>query len=245
LVSPVILRGRLIFQEATRLQLSWDEIVPFDLQQKWYVWLQDLAKLSNFKFPRCVMPFDEADVVLELHNFSDASKKPYGCCTYLRCIDKQGRIYTSLLIAKSRVAPLKSVTIPRLEQQAAVMAAEIDHMLRSELDLGLARSYFWVDSEIVLKYIMNEFRRFHVYVSNRLSVIHKLSSPDKWLHISGKQNPADVVSRGERADGLDMKLWCQGPEFLKLYKNEWIVDKTGAACLVRPIAKVVLLEGVG
>ena len=223
LVSPVVLVGRLIFQEATRLQLSWDEIVPAEIQRVWYAWLQDLVKLKVFKIPRCVMPYDESDVVLELHNFSDASSKAYGCCTYLRSIDKHGNIHTVLLVAKARVAPLKSATIPRLELQAAVMSAEIDAMLRRELDFNLANSYFWVDSEIVLKYIKNESRRFHVYVSNRVSTIHELTTPSQWLHIPGKQNPADVVSRGEKAEYLDVDAWIHGPEFLRSYKNKWNV----------------------
>lgn len=224
LVSPIVLVGRLIFQEATRAKLGWDDPVPSHIERRWRSWIQDLSDIDQLGIPRCVVSGDVSDMVLEIHNFSDASMNAYGFCSYLRAIDKQGTVQTCLLMAKSRVAPLKSVTIPRLELLAAVMAAQADALLRRELDFNIVRSYFWTDSEIVLKYILNESQRFHVFVSNRLSQIRQLTKPDQWGHVSGKCNPADVASRGTSVSSLNVDQWCKGPKFLRSYKSEWEVE---------------------
>jgi len=223
LVSPVVITGKLLFQEATRLKLSWDSEVPDDLRLKWEAWLRVLKMLNDFKVPRCIKPLEFEDAFLELHHFSDASSKAYGCCSYLRCVDKNGRICVSLVLSKCKVAPLKQITIPRLELQAAVLAARVDSTLRNELDLQLGPSYFWSDSEIVLKYIKNDEKKFQVFVGNRVSVIRELTSPDQWHHIAGKDNPADRVSRGQEVQNFDADSWVSGPVFLRKYKSEWNV----------------------
>jgi hypothetical protein len=222
-ISPVILIGRLLFQETTRLKLNWDEALPAGIQRKWTSWLEDLLNLKKIHIPRCITRSDTSDMSLELHCFSDASMKAYGCCAYLRAVDRYGHIHTSLLLSKSRVAPIKSITIPRLELLAAVMSAQIGSVLIKELDLQFTECYFWTDSEIVLRYIQNESTRFHVFVSNRLSLIHQLTETRQWHFIPGKQNPADLASRGESAQKLDMNLWFEGPDILKSYKGEWNV----------------------
>ena len=224
LVSPVVIIGKLLFQQATRLKLPWDSEVPEELKGQWEAWLETLRMVVKFEVPRCIKPVGFEDAFLELHNFSDASQRGYGCCTYLRCVDRSGRISVSLVLSKSKVAPLKQVTIPRLELEAAVLAAKVDNMLRSELDLQLGPSYFWVDSEIVLKYIQNEDRKFHVFVANRIGMIRELTSVGQWHHISGKENPADRVSRGQDVQHFNEKEWLGGPSFLGKFKSEWNVD---------------------
>ena len=96
-------------------------------------------------------------------------------------------------MSKNKVAPLKKCTIPRLELQAALLAVQVDEMLRRELDITLGQSYIWVDSDIVLKYIHNETKRFNTFVVNRVSQIRERSNPHQWHHIKGEFNPADVV----------------------------------------------------
>ena len=125
------------------------------------------------------------------------------------------------MVAKGKVAPIKVVSIPRLELQAEVLSVRMDTMLRRELELDLSISYFWVDSEIVLKYIKNESRRFHVFVANRISEIRQKSTPDQWNHVPGKDNPADVITRGSCPKLLDCDQWFQGPKFLSTYKSKW------------------------
>ena len=221
LVGPVLLKGKLLCQEAIKIGLAWDEQIPSGLAAEWNKWVGALKSVKDIAFPRCIKPAHYSDAVLELHHFSDASEKAYGCCSYLRCIAKDGRIHTALILSKSRVTPIKPITIPRLELQAAVLATKVDALLRRELNLQLNRSTFWVDSEIVLSYIQNSAKRFQVFVANRLSMIRRSTEIGQWRHIAGYDNPADIVSRGNIPDRMVMESWMRGPSFLRLHRSEW------------------------
>ena len=231
LITPVTILGRMIFQDVTRLKLAWDELVPIDVLQKWNVWIQSLKDLHFLQIPRCIKPaiFDEA--VIQLHFFCDASLKAYGGCCYIRCIDKEGRIHTGLIMSKARVAPMKYHTIPRLELQSAVVVAKMSSMLAKQLDLSVVQTYFWTDSQIVLKYIQNDSRRFHTFVANRVSTICELTDQRNWFHISGKENPADMLTRGEDPRSMDIDKWLFGPSFLRSYASEWPKSKVESVLL--------------
>ena len=88
LVGPLVLTGKLLFQEATRIRLDWDDQVPFDLQCRWITWIESLEYISDLKIPRCIKPHDFDDAAIELHSFSDARELSYGYCTFLRCINR-------------------------------------------------------------------------------------------------------------------------------------------------------------
>ena len=218
LLGPFVLSGKLLFQEATARKLSWDEGISKDLEENWDIWMQSLGSVSQLRFPRCIKPSVHDDAVIELHHFSDASSKGYGCCSYVRCVNKLGMINVVLIMSKSKVAPLKTCTIPRLELQAAV---KVDSLLKRELDIEFDQSFFWTDSEIVLKYIRNDSRRFHVFVANRVSLIRVYSDPKQWSYIETKANPADLVTRGCMGSKLLGDKWLYGPDKMRQYKSEW------------------------
>jgi len=226
LIAPITVVGRLIFQDVTRLKLSWDEFVPVDILQRWNDWLQSLADLHFLRVPRCIKPRMFDDCIVQLHCFCDASLKAYGGCAYIRCVNKHGMIHTSLVMSKVRVAPLKYQTIPRLELQGAVLVAKMASMLLKELDLPIMECFYWTDSQLVVKYIQNDSRRFHTFVANRVSTICELTDSQRWFHVPGKQNPADLLTRGEDPKSINLDLWTRGPEFLHLYASDWSVPCT-------------------
>ena len=118
-------------------------------------------------------------------------------------------------MSKSRVAPIKMITIPRLELTAALVSAKVNALLQKELEFEVLKQVFWTDSQIVLSYINNSACRFHVFVANRVQQIHDLTSESEWRYIDTKTNPADYASRGIYAEGLiNCKEWWNGPEFL-------------------------------
>ncbi|XP_076037500.1 uncharacterized protein LOC143022959 [Oratosquilla oratoria] len=220
LVLPIIVPAKILFQEATRLKMSWDENIPISLCQKWLKWITSLYEISRLRFPRCVLPLEWNGCTSELHHFCDASEVAFGACTYLRTIDQDGKVHVALLASKARVAPIKGVTIPRLEISAAVEAAKLDVVVKRELDIPLLKSNFWSDSTIALAYIQNETRRFKTFVANRVTLIRQVSEANQWHHVSGDENPADVLSRGCFVDNLPAS-WFNGPPFLSNYKCAW------------------------
>ena len=211
LVSPCVVTGRMLFQEATRLKIGWEEVVPDHIAERWRKWIEELDELKNMSFPRCMT---KEGVRYEVHNFSDASEKGYGCCSYLKSILDDGSVHVSLIMSKARVSPMKHVTIPRLELQAALVAAQMNEMIKEELDIPISKTYFWVDSQIVLAYIKNKKKRLKTYVANRVSKIHSVSEVDEWKFVPGKINTADYVSRGMSPREMKNSRWEVGPEFL-------------------------------
>lgn len=216
LVAPVLLPGRQIFQELCKLNADWDSALPEHLQAKWEKWRNSLPLLESLEIKRCYKPKDFGEVKrVELHHMSDASSQAYGQCSYLRLVNVNGLVYCSLVMGKSRVAPLKTVTIPRLELTAAVLSVNVSQILHKELNYKLDEEIFWTDSQVVLGYIQNEARRFHVFVSNRVQHIRDHTDPAQWRHVPGEQNAADEASRGLHPKQLlTSAKWLTGPDFL-------------------------------
>ncbi|XP_038069094.1 uncharacterized protein LOC119738319 [Patiria miniata] len=213
-VAPVLLTGRRILQDLCRNQVDWDSPLDDEIRSRWECWRGSLPRLEELKIPRCYQPDTFGNVVSrELHHFSDASTVGYAQCTYLRQTDDQNRVHCSLVMGKSRVTPLKLTTIPRLELTAAVVSVRVGSLLARELDID-ARHFYWTDSKIVLGYINNETRRFHVFVANRAQQIRNHSDPSQWRHVASEENPADEGSRGITPSELATSKWLKGPAFL-------------------------------
>lgn len=175
-----------------------------------------MASLCKLKIPRCYKPSNAQHIVTaEIHNFSDASTTGYGQCSYLRLIDEQGDIHISLLMSKARVAPLKVVSIPRLELQAACTSVDVSRFLKEQLQMENIQEFYWTDSKVVLAYINNDAKRFQVYVSNRVQKIRDYTEPQQWFYVPTDMNPADLASRGATPQQLANSCWFDGPEFLK------------------------------
>ena len=149
-VTPVMIEGKSILQEMCRNNCGWEDPVPDKIQTKWLKWKYELEELESFATPRCYKPVDFGTVAkAEIQHFSDASFKGYGQCSYLRLVNKEGRIHCSFVIGKARVTPLRSVTIPRLELTAAVLSVGVSEQLKRELDVEITDEVFLTDSEVV------------------------------------------------------------------------------------------------
>ncbi len=146
-LSPVTLPAKRMQQELCRRSCGWDDAIPPDILKQWERWLEKIKLLASFKVERCMKPKDFGDLKhSQLHHFADASKDGYGTVTYIRLKDCRDNVHVAFLLGKARVTPLKSVTIPRLELTAAVLAARVDVMLKAELQMLLDESMFWTDS---------------------------------------------------------------------------------------------------
>jgi hypothetical protein len=140
----------------------------------------------------------------------------FGACSYIRWKLADGSFGVRFIAAKSRVSPLKQLTIPRLELQGAVLASRLSKSILEETRLKFERTIFFLDSQIVLAWICSEARRFKPFVSIRVSEIQSNSDPATWKYLPGEYNVADEVSRGIPAQSLTER-WQRGPEFLRLH----------------------------
>ena len=232
-ISPVVLHGRLLLQEVCKTVSEWDHPLNDPFISSWMEWIANLDRLSEISIPRCFLSSSSPAKVVELHTFSDASFKAYGCCSILRIVHLDNQVSTALLMSKAKVAPCKqTVTIPRLELQAAVLSVKVADFVVAELKYDHLQKFFHSDSTTVLGYIQNDSKRFHTFVANRVQRIRDTSQVDHWSYISSESNPADIVSRGDSPDGLLAKTWFNGPAFLQSpeYTFRSVIDDVNHGC---------------
>ena len=154
---------------------GWDKRIPQNIERQWVKWVHRLQVLVSINIPRCYKPLKLEDIKdCSIHHFSDASEKGYGHSSYLRLVDTSGNIHCTLLVGKSRVAPIKYLSIPRLELTTATFSGKISKMLQKELNAELTcnmTEYYWIDITVVLGYINNDAKRFKVFAANRVQLI--------------------------------------------------------------------------
>ncbi|XP_065082353.1 uncharacterized protein LOC135704779 [Ochlerotatus camptorhynchus] len=219
IVSPVVIRGKMLMQLLWLQSSGWDDEVPESVAKKWDKYAEQLPKLSEFRVPRyALLP----NATIQLHTFSDASEAAYGACTYARSVDSQGNVAVHLLASKSRVAPLKRVSLPRLELCAADLAAKLFVKVSEALQIDISASYFWCDSTVTLQWLKASPNTWKTFVANRVSAIQSATHGARWNHVAGKHNPADMVSRGmDTTNFVECALWKHGPSWLSFPEQQW------------------------
>ena len=222
-IAPFILSAKLILQDLCKKKLGWDDKIPNEELERWKAWLEVLPKLEEFSIDRCFKPPGFEKVVsCQLHYFSDASQLAYGAVSYLRLVNPRGNVHCSFVMGKSRLAPLKPVTIPRMELSAAVLSTRLDTMFREELEFTVDESIYWTESTCVLRYVENEDKRYQTFVANRVSAIRERSSKVQWRYVETKLNPADDASRGMTVESItESNRWSKGPCFLWQDEENW------------------------
>ena len=158
-----------------------------------------------------------------IHTFVDASKVAYATASYLRQQYISGEVSVSFIAAKFRVAPLKVISVPRLELKGAVIGLWLSRFVGQSLQILVNKHIFWSDSQNVIYWIRNESRSFKPFVANRIVEIHESTSPKQWRHIPGKLNPSDkLVTRGLSADEfVKDTTWLYGLSFLYEDQSKW------------------------
>ena len=145
-VCPVVLEAKNILQKLWKLKLGWDDEIPEDLQCHLNKWRSELPALSQVQAPRCHLADQTGVLHVSLHLFSDASEDGYGMCSYLRFVHASGAIRCSFLIGRSRRSPVRPISIPRLEMQAATLSVKMYRVLMDELTYKIGGGTFWTDS---------------------------------------------------------------------------------------------------
>ncbi|UYV69343.1 K02A2.6-like, partial [Cordylochernes scorpioides] len=194
--------------------LDWDDPLSESLCSHWRRVKIDLAMLNHIKIPRYISCKGLIHS-LELHGFCDASESAYSSVVYMKSRFKSGQVQVTLIAAKTKVAPLKVTSIPRLELCAALLLSNLYDSICSSLLLQIDRVILWSDSQIVLCWIKSESKHWKPFVGNRIAEIQRLTLQSSWSYVSTKDNPADCASRGITSSELvNHSLWWNGPDWL-------------------------------
>ncbi|XP_057659309.1 uncharacterized protein LOC130895778 [Diorhabda carinulata] len=174
LLSPVTITAKIILQELWKLKISWDESVPSDLHTTWSNYYSRLLNINSLKIPRQILLSN--CITKQLHGFCDASQAAYGACIYIRCSDSLGNCTSNLLCSKTRVAPLKLITIPRLELCGSLLLAEL--VEKVTCDFQPNEITYWTDSSICIAWINSSPHILKTFVANRVSQIQNLAKAE-------------------------------------------------------------------
>ncbi|XP_030753174.1 uncharacterized protein LOC115880177 [Sitophilus oryzae] len=220
LLSCCVILVKIFLRDLWLEKLDWDDALSQQLYTRYLQIRNDLRFLNNLKIDRKVICKNAK--LVELHVFSDASSYALGSCVYIRTIDNHGNIFVKLLCAKSKVAPLKIQTVPRLELMAAVLAARLCEKVRQSMEIEFNSITFWTDSTIVLGWINTSPHLLQVFVANRVNSIQELTNIENWRHVRTQDNPADCVSRGMKPQELlEFEMYWSGPDWLRESIESW------------------------
>ncbi|XP_006820019.1 uncharacterized protein LOC102803619, partial [Saccoglossus kowalevskii] len=221
-LSPVHIRAKLFIQELWKEKVNWDDTLSEDMNRKWSGIVSDLNAATNTKLKRLYFPKSDEQCTnneYQLHVFADASDKAYGAAVYLRRNDQ-----TALVIAKTRVAPLKpEVSLPRLELMASLIGARLMNFVLEAFKsrLSFAKCVLWSDSQIVIHWL-NSNKRLPVFIANRVKEIKELLRCATIKYCPIRDNPADLLTRGISTHKLQTSdIWWNGPHWLQ--QGDWPV----------------------
>ncbi|XP_055527548.1 uncharacterized protein LOC129720141 [Wyeomyia smithii] len=242
LMAGFLMFLKILLQEVWRAKTDWDAEIPPGLADKWMEWLKVLPqteKLSIFRSYRQTTTSEE-DNVTQLHIFVDAGRNGLVAVAYLR-FEQAGTIECALVEAKDRVAPLKYVSVQRLELQAAVIGTRMAASIAAAYRVKISERYFWTDSREVICWIISDHRRYSTYVANRVGELLEATELAEWNWISTRLNPADEGTKWQKIpDLIASGRWLTGPDFLKEPKIQWPIIKENVGTTDEEILSNVL-----
>ncbi|XP_011861541.1 PREDICTED: uncharacterized protein LOC105558453 [Vollenhovia emeryi] len=219
-LSPVIIQAKVLIQELWTINLGWDDPVPSHISQKWTHYLTQFQDMPNFSIPRWIG--FKSDYKMEIHGFYDASQKAIAAAVYIRTVNSDGHVNTTLLSSKTKVAPLKRQTIPRLELAGAVLLTKLVSCILAVYEIPDVPIYLWTDSAITHTWLTNHPSRWKEFVHNRVCYVQETLPHARWNFVPGKDNPADLATRGLTPNQLlDELAWWTGPPWLSDHSSTW------------------------
>lgn len=225
--APVILYVKLLIKSLWIAKIGWDEQPPSEICSAWKRFIDEMHCFKDFKIPRFIGIDSESCRVI-IVGFSDASTRAYGAVVYT-CVEVPGESNrVNLICAKSKIAPLKVVSLARLELCAILILSKLMTFVSETIAsrFKISNVYTFTDSAVALHWVHSSPHRFDTFVANRISKIQENLDPKRLFHIDGKDNPSDCLSRGlSPAQIIDHPLWMHGPSWMHDSADTWPTDR--------------------
>lgn len=223
-ISPVTFAAKHLLQKLWTLGVSWDELLYGAVLDNWMDLIGSIEEVNRVALPRRILPAGQYKA--SLHGFCDASERGYAASVYMRTEDSEGRVAVTLVMAKSKVAPIRTRwTIPKLELSGAHLLARLLSHVHKELaaTVNIEKTYGWSDSQVTLAWLKTAPHTLDTFVGNRVSQIQNIGVHIVWRHVPGEVNPADCASRGCTAWELVRHPLWWGPPWLVEPESSWPV----------------------
>lgn len=221
LLCEFMLPAKIMMQEMWRLGIQWDDPLPEKVDEQWQAWRSQLVNTRLVRIPRCYSS-TILSARVQLHLFADASEEAFACAAYWR-VENEGGVELAFVSGKVRCAPLKLLSIPRLELQAAVLATRLmDEIRRSHPEVIVTKTVLWSDSHTVLRWLRCDQRRYVNFVGNRVVEVVESAPAIWWRYVPTAMNVADDATRVKNPIQFQPESrWLHGPSWLKGAENTW------------------------
>lgn len=217
-IAPCIVLAKILIQKLWLEKADWDEDLNIFLKEEWLKIRNDLNNVNTVTIDRWLGTSKTNMDNIQIHGFCDASTLAYAAAVYCRVKNQDGTVKTTLVAARTRVAPLKTISLPRLELCGALLLSKLLKQVSEAMRISISNIFAWTDSSIVIAWIFGEPKRWKPFVANRVVEIISTVNKDKWHHVQSHDNPADIASRGMLVSDLKKStLWWKGPQ--------WLLDK--------------------
>lgn len=221
LVQPLTVRAKMFIQQLWSIKADWDEQLPTTNEKTWREIQDELSQVGQIKVPRYIFAATKV-VKVDIHGFSDASERAYAAAVYVRSVTYDHNVQVRLWCAKTKLSPLKTISISRLELCGALLLAELYAGTVKRCQIHPDEVHLWTDSTITLGWITTSPHLRTTFVANRVTKIQDLTSDCIWHHVPGEHNPADIASRGAKLAQLQTdSVWFNGPNFLYQGIENW------------------------
>lgn len=221
---PLVIPAKVLLQKLWRQGIGWDERITPELTNEWRNWLKGIQDVANYSIPRCYSPNLLASDEIELHVFADAGENAFCATAFLRFRTPSDTFEIAFVSGKSKVAPQKALSIPRLELQGAVMASRLATSIKKELNLQISKTHFWTDSRTVVGWIRSDHRRYSPFVAHRVSEILDSTTIEQWRWVPSKDNVADDGTKWDDIPVISER-WLKGPSFLLEEEHKWPMER--------------------
>ncbi|XP_062538030.1 uncharacterized protein LOC134206341 [Armigeres subalbatus] len=226
LIARFMMFLKVLLQEVWQASVGWNDPIEDPQYEKWLAWLAIFPQIATIEIPRCYRTLTPSGIatVVQMHTFVDASENGFAAAVYLR-FENADTVECALVSAKTRVAPLKFLSIPRSELQAAVIGVRLADTISKSLSIHVSQRMFWTDSKDVLCWLHSDHRRYNQFVAFRVSEILETTDVFEWRWVPTKHNVADEGTKWKRAPNLASdSRWFRGPKFLVLDEENWPVN---------------------